>query len=124
MIITHQKCEDGFSIIELMIVMAILAILASIAIPNFIAYRNMAYCTETEERASGVAAAIAEYFATPSHAALPNVEDLKGLPEGTYEITGDANNIEITAYDASGNCPLGDRFIFMMPTTANGNWQK
>lgn len=108
-----QANEKGFTLIELMIVIAIIGILAAIAIPNFIAYRNKAFCSQAESDAKSVAAAVADYFAIPSHTNTPARGDLNGGQDITLSgsnsttISGTDPNtgITITVTDGSGRCP-------------------
>jgi prepilin-type N-terminal cleavage/methylation domain-containing protein len=65
--IQRLRGEKGFTLIELMIVIAIIGILAAIAIPNFIAYRDKAYCSYAEQDASNILAGLSCYFSEPGN---------------------------------------------------------
>lgn len=57
---TNQK---GFSLVELMIVVAIIGILATVAIPNYQRFQSRAKTSEAKANLSGVYAAEKAYFA-------------------------------------------------------------
>lgn len=97
----------GFTMIELMIVIAIIALLSAIAIPNFISYRNKTYCTQAEADADHVAGAIADYFGTGSRIETPELGDLKINVLNSVDIVGADPNLHITIQvtDISRRCP-------------------
>ncbi len=117
--------EKGFTLIELMIVIAIIGILAAIAIPNFINYRNQGYCSAAERDAASVAAALGSYYSDPNNQEVPDLEDLVGLSLSNgneLDLDGELNDgITITITDGTGLCPKGSSYSTTLGSTT-GAW--
>ena len=105
--------QKGFTLIELMIVVAIIGILAAIAIPAYQDYTIRAQVTEGLNLAGGAKTAVAEYFAqngTWPTALVGNAAGQLGFtaaPTGKYvaSIALNAGTINIT-YGLQANANL------------------
>jgi type IV pilus assembly protein PilA len=72
-----KKVQQGFTLIELMIVVAIIGILAAIAIPAYQDYTIRAQVSEGLNLAGGAKAAVTEYF--QDQGAFPTTNTLAGI---------------------------------------------
>ncbi|MBW1891900.1 MAG: prepilin-type N-terminal cleavage/methylation domain-containing protein [Deltaproteobacteria bacterium] len=122
--------SQGFTLIELMIVIAIIGILAAIAIPNFISYRNKSFCAAVETDANSIAGAIADYFSISVHTATPAIGDvnggagitLTGTNAGTIIGVDPTINMTVTVTDGTNRCPTAYQAPISAAASPQGFW--
>ena len=123
-----KTMQKGFTLIELMIVIAIIGILAAIAIPAYQDYTVRSKVSEGLNLAGAAKLGVAEYF--DSIGTLPTSNTEAGIPPaasitGTYTsavtISG-AGLIDIEYNDSvNGNPTANGTTIRLKPTTSQGS---
>jgi type IV pilus assembly protein PilA len=106
----HRERSRGFTLVELMIVVAIIGILASVAIPSFLNYQLTSKRAEAFANLSSLAKAQKAYFAEFNTFVSVNSEPSGALATAPTTIKRPSASVD-TAFAVVGWAPEGDVFF-------------
>ena len=117
-----RSLQKGFTLIELMIVVAIIGILAAVALPAYQDYTKRARVSEALSLMSGAKASVTEYYSTNN--TWPSGNASAGLAAKASISGGSVSSVEVAGSKITAvlrtNVENGKKVVLKGPSTAGG----
>jgi type IV pilus assembly protein PilA len=123
-----KSMQKGFTLIELMIVVAIIAILAAIAIPAYQNYLIRSQVSEAMVLTGGSRTAVAEYYS--NYGKWPTNNKAAGLPSNASSIAGKyvksvtiASGVISADFNSTANAAIQADTFTLSPSANGGSFE-
>jgi type IV pilus assembly protein PilA len=115
------RASAGFTLIELVIVVAIIGVLAALAIPNFMSYQAKARQSEAKVGLGGIFTAATAYYASNATYTVASLSELDYAPAGSPVYTFNYGGTTINSGSSASTCP-GTTWVGPSPALSSASF--